>query len=82
MTIRPNIDARALNARLMNLEACAENAPEGTYEQAPYQRVTKERWDQLRANLKKIDWESLYSGDNLPEAQGELYCSSDSCEVQ
>lgn len=34
MTIRSCIDARALNAQLENLEACAENAPEGAYEQA------------------------------------------------
>lgn len=34
MTIRSSIDARALNRQLENLEACAENAPEGAYQQA------------------------------------------------
>lgn len=34
MTIRPNIDAAKLSAELGNLEACAEHAPAGTYEDA------------------------------------------------
>jgi Ribonucleotide reductase alpha domain/LAGLIDADG-like domain len=54
---------------------------EGIYPQAPYQRVTKEVWDTMRARVKPIDWESLYGSPELPEASGELYCSNDSCEA-
>jgi ribonucleotide reductase alpha subunit len=54
---------------------------EGTYPQAPYQRVSKERWDELRARVKPVDWDALYGNPSLPDAQGELYCSSDTCEV-
>ena len=34
MTIRRSIDAAALNRQLSNLEDCARNAPEGTYDEA------------------------------------------------
>lgn len=54
---------------------------EGTYEQAPYQRVEKEHWLHLRSRIKPIDWDSLYGNEKLPEAEGELYCSNDTCEV-
>lgn len=55
---------------------------EGTYAQAPYQSVSKARWDELRANIRPIDWDALYSSESLPEASGELYCTTDRCEVQ
>lgn len=54
---------------------------EGTYEQAPYQRCSRELWEILREQIKPIDWDSLYDGDKLPEPEGELYCSNDVCEV-
>ncbi|WP_143697856.1 hypothetical protein [Xanthomonas oryzae] len=34
MTVRSNIDASALNVALESFERCADEAPEGTYEQA------------------------------------------------
>jgi ribonucleoside-triphosphate reductase (thioredoxin) len=54
---------------------------ENTYQQAPYQRVSKATWDALRANIKPIDWDSLYGSFDLPEATGENYCTTDVCEV-
>lgn len=54
---------------------------EGTYEQAPYQRVSKEKWDALRADIRPIDWAALYENEKLPDAEGEMYCSTDVCEV-
>lgn len=53
------------------------------YEQAPYQRVSREVWEALRANVKPIDWERLYSPDaGMSEASGELYCGTDVCEIR
>jgi ribonucleoside-triphosphate reductase (thioredoxin) len=54
---------------------------EDTYQQAPYQRVSKERWDALRAGVKPLNWDKLYSSDSLPDAEGENYCESDVCQV-
>ncbi len=54
---------------------------EGIYEQAPYQRVSREVWEDMRSRVRPIDWDSLYDSDKLPEAEGELYCSNDTCEV-
>jgi ribonucleoside-triphosphate reductase (thioredoxin) len=53
---------------------------EGIYEQAPYQRVSREEWDRMSAGIKPVDWDSIYG---LPiEPEGERYCSNDSCEVR
>jgi ribonucleoside-triphosphate reductase (thioredoxin) len=54
---------------------------EGTYAQAPYQRVDRDTWTKLRENVKPVDWDALYGSPDLPEAEGELYCSNDVCEV-
>jgi ribonucleoside-triphosphate reductase (thioredoxin) len=54
---------------------------EGTYEQAPYQRVDRDTWVKLRENLRSINWGALYGNPEMPEASGENYCSSDVCEV-
>lgn len=54
---------------------------EGVYRQAPYQRVSREVWDEMRAGVKPVDWDRLYSSGVLPEAEGESYCSTDVCEI-
>jgi ribonucleoside-triphosphate reductase len=54
---------------------------EGIYQQAPYQRVEKQTWDRMRAKIKPIDWDALYASEDLPEAEGELYCTTDICEM-
>ena len=54
---------------------------EGTYAQAPYQRVTREAWEEMRAGITAIDWDALYGSPDLPEAEGEMYCANDVCEV-
>lgn len=57
-------------------------AAEGTYQQAPYSRVSRETWEALRSKVKPIAWDDLYGSPDLPEAIGELYCSNDTCEVK
>jgi len=56
-------------------------AAEGVYQQAPYSRVSRETWEALRSKVKPIDWESLYGNPGMPEAEGEKYCSNDSCTI-
>jgi ribonucleoside-triphosphate reductase (thioredoxin) len=55
---------------------------EGTYQQAPYQKVSREAWEEMRSKIRPIDWTALYDGGLLPEPEGELYCSADACEVR
>jgi adenosylcobalamin-dependent ribonucleoside-triphosphate reductase len=55
---------------------------EDIYAQAPYSRVSRETWEALRSRVRSIDWDSLYGSPDLPEAEGELYCSTDTCEVK
>jgi adenosylcobalamin-dependent ribonucleoside-triphosphate reductase len=56
---------------------------DGVYAQAPYQRVSREVWESMRANVKPIDWNLLYSPSaGMPAAEGELYCSTDVCEIK
>lgn len=71
---------RAFDAQLKSISFLP--ITEGTYEQAPYQRVSREVWEAHRANIKPIDWESLYTDGKLPEPEGELFCSTDVCEVR
>ncbi|MGH7239480.1 MAG: hypothetical protein ACREHG_05375, partial [Candidatus Saccharimonadales bacterium] len=54
---------------------------EGTYAQAPYQRVSREVWQTMRDNVMPIDWDALYETSAIVPA-GELFCSSDVCEVK
>ena len=53
---------------------------EGIYAQAPYQRVSREEWERMESGIRPIDWDFLYEA--MPEAEGERYCSNDSCEVK
>lgn len=54
---------------------------EGVYQQAPYQRVSKVEWDALRAGVRPINWDQLYTSSDLPDAEGEAFCTSDVCEL-
>lgn len=71
---------RAFDGKLKSLSMLP--MAEGTYKQAPYQRVSREEWTRMRSGIKPIDWKSLYENEKLPEPEGELYCSNDVCEVK
>ena len=52
------------------------------YPQQPYTEITKEEYDSYVGKIAKIDWSAIYDGvDNL-EAQGEMYCTTDYCEIK
>ncbi len=49
------------------------------YPQQPYTEISKEEYNSYIGKIKKIDWSAIYdSADNL-EAEGEAYCTTDSC---
>lgn len=52
--------------------------PLGTkeYKQAPYEAITKERYDALTKNLSKLNFKNINS---IPD--GEKYCDGDSCTM-
>jgi len=52
------------------------------YPQQPYTQITEEEYNKYIGQIKKIDFSAIYDGvDNL-EAQGEMYCTTDSCEIK
>lgn len=54
----------------------------GTYEQMPYQEITKEKYEELAAAMPtSIDWDSLIEYDDKTEGVQNLACSGGSCEI-
>ena len=46
------------------------------YKQAPYEEITKERYEELTRNTKP-----LYLDETKDRAIGEKFCDSDTCEL-
>ena len=47
------------------------------YQQAPYEEITKEQYEEMIKSIREID----YSSVNGDKAAGEQYCSNDSCTL-
>lgn len=53
-----------------------------TYQQAPYEDITKEKYEELLANTPKdIDWSSFTEEDDNTEGSQTLACVGGSCEI-
>lgn len=52
------------------------------YPQQPYSQITKEEYDQYVGKIAKIDFSAIYDGVENLEAQGEMYCTTDYCEIK
>lgn len=52
-----------------------------TYPQMPYTQISKEEYDRYAMKLMPVDFSSLYS-DNVKDAVGEAYCTTDVCEIK
>jgi hypothetical protein len=52
----------------------------GAYAQMPYERINIDTWEEKISDVKKIKWKTLYAGKAL-DAEGEKFCSNDSCEI-
>lgn len=56
---------------------------DGVYAQAPYQRVSRQVWEDMQSRITPIDWDKIYSPDaGMNAAEGELYCTTDVCEIK
>ena len=52
----------------------------GAYQQMPYEQVSYDRWIALADKVRPLDFEALYRDGS--DAEGERFCSSDSCELK
>jgi ribonucleoside-diphosphate reductase alpha chain len=53
----------------------------GTYTQAPFEDITKKRFDEMSQSLHNIDLEKVVELDDNTDLSGELACAGGSCEV-
>jgi adenosylcobalamin-dependent ribonucleoside-triphosphate reductase len=52
----------------------------GAYAQMPYERIDIDTWNGSVRKIKGINWNNLYAGNSF-DAEGEKYCSNDTCEI-
>jgi len=53
-----------------------------TYPQQPYTEITREEYNSYIGQIKTIDWSAIYDGAENLEAEGEAYCTTDSCMIK
>ena len=51
------------------------------YKQAPFQEITKEKFDEMSSHLKDIDLREIKEYDDNTTRQAELSCAGNSCEI-
>jgi ribonucleotide reductase alpha subunit len=54
----------------------------GTYKQTPFERITKERYEEMSSFIKDIDLTNVLEGENNVDLKSEVACSSGVCELQ
>lgn len=52
-----------------------------TYEQAPYEEITKEQYEELKATMPTIDWSQFTESEDNTEGSQTLACFGSSCEI-
>jgi ribonucleoside-diphosphate reductase alpha chain len=53
----------------------------GTYTQAPFEDITKKRFEEMSKSLQNVDLEKVVELDDNTDLSGELACAGGSCEV-
>ena len=53
----------------------------GTYQQAPFEDITKEEYERLSQKLHYIDLTKVIEEDDFTDLQGEIACAGSSCEI-
>ncbi len=53
----------------------------GTYEQAPYEEISKDKYEELLAQMPKIDWSKFTEKDDFTIASQTLACVGGSCDI-
>jgi len=52
------------------------------YPQQPYQQITQQEYDNYVGKIAKIDWSAIYNGVENLDSVGEMYCTTDYCEIK
>jgi hypothetical protein len=52
-----------------------------TYPQMPYTQITEKKYEDATMKLMPIDFSGVYAG-MAADAIGEMYCTTDACEVK
>jgi ribonucleoside-triphosphate reductase len=53
----------------------------GTYIQAPFEDITKERYEELASHLTSIDLTNVLEEQDETDLSGEIACGADGCEI-
>jgi len=53
----------------------------GTYTQAPFEDITKEKYEELVNSLEDIDLSNITEVEDNTNLSGELACAGGSCEI-
>ena len=53
----------------------------GTYTQAPFEDITKEKYEELLETLKSVDLSKVVELADNTDLKGELACAGGACEV-
>jgi len=70
---------RSFDGRLKSISFLGTSG--GNYAQLPYEKVPVEEWSALRSRVRPLNWDLLYASD-AADAEGERYCSNDSCTLE
>lgn len=53
----------------------------GTYVQAPFEDITKEKYEELMATLQNVNVATIEEDDDETDLSGELACAGGACEI-
>ena len=53
----------------------------GTYQQAPFEDITEEQFNELVKHLRAVDLSEVYEAENNTDLQGEVACAGGVCEI-
>jgi adenosylcobalamin-dependent ribonucleoside-triphosphate reductase len=53
-----------------------------TYPQQPYTQITKEEYDAYVGKIAHINFDAIYDGVENLDSIGEMYCTTDYCEIK
>jgi hypothetical protein len=51
------------------------------YEQAPFESITKERYDDLMKHVKELDFTQIVEDDDESDLKGTAACAGGACEI-
>ena len=53
----------------------------GTYTQAPFEDITKEKYEEMMISLESVDLTEIIETEDETDLKGELACAGGACEV-